>query len=73
MPKPWVLRVCLGELGEVREGDSRYDGTPPEEDRKEEAERPHVPAQKREALIKRTRRGGQSESERASSVKRLIF
>jgi hypothetical protein len=73
VPTPWALHVSLEEHQEIDGGDFRYDERPPEEDRKEEAERPHAPAQQRETLIKRTLGGGWSESERASSFKRLIF
>jgi hypothetical protein len=58
---------------EIDHGESRYDETPPEEDRKEEEERPHAPAPQRETLRKQTRKGGRSKSERASSFKRVIF
>jgi hypothetical protein len=71
--KPWVLHVPLEKHYGADEGDSRYDETRPEEDRKEEAERPHAPAQPREALIKQTRKRGWSESEQASSLKWTIF
>ena len=71
--KAWALHASLEEHREIDEGDSRYDEAPPEEDRKEEAERPHAPAQQREALMKQTRKRGRSESERVSSLKWIIF
>ena len=68
--KPGALYASVAKHVEVDQGESRCDETPPEEDRKEEAERPHAPARQRETLIRQTRKGGWSESERASSVKR---
>jgi hypothetical protein len=56
VPEAWALHASPEEHREIDEGDSRYDATRPEEDRKEEAEHPHAPEQQREALIKQTRK-----------------
>jgi hypothetical protein len=73
VPNVLALRASLEEHGEIDEDDSRYDATPPEEDRTEEAERPHAPEQQQEALLKQMRKRGGSGSERASSLKWIIF
>jgi hypothetical protein len=64
-----VVRESVEEHPEVDHNESHDDETPAEEDRREEAERLHAPARRREPWVKKTRERVSSESEQASSFK----